>query len=161
MKLALALAALTAPASFAAGQASAGTGSTVLHLLDLTQKATPAFDAGTGDPRAGDRLFLTDGLYAWKGAKRGARVGRVESTLTFMSRFGTRGATVEISGQMFLGSGSLFVQGIGRVTEGPSHFTLPIGGGTGRYAGARGVIDIRDIGRSGDKSSVDIHLLAP
>jgi hypothetical protein len=131
-----------------------------MHLLDLSETSTPAFDAGTGEPRPGDRVFLRDGLYAWQGAKRGARVGSADSTLTFMSAFGAHGATVELSGQLFLHGGSLRVEGVGQVGgHGPSRFTLPIVGGTGSYAGARGTLELRDLGSSGDKSVLDIQLL--
>lgn len=158
MKFSLALATGVAVVALGGGGAGAAGTPQVLHL-DLSETSTPAFDAGTGEPRPGDRVFLKDGLYAWKGAKRGARVGSVDSTLTFMSTFGARGATVEVSGQMFLHGGSLRVEGIGRVGPGPNRFTLPIVGGTGSYAGARGTVELRDLGSSGDKSVLDIHLL--
>lgn len=157
-KLLVALAAGAATLVLGAGAATAGT-PRVIHLLDLSEGATPAFDAGTGAPRAGDRVFLRDGLYAWKGSKRGARVGHVEATLTFLSAFGARGATVEISGQMFLPGGSLRVDGLGRVTQAANRFTLPVVGGTGVYAGARGTVNLRDVGADGGKSIVDVHLL--
>ena len=129
------------------------------HLLDISVRSTPAAGvAANAAPSPGDRLFLVDTLYTWNHGKRGARVGHVESTLTFMSAFGRHGAAVEISGQMFLPGGSLFITGIARVGQGPSHFTLPVLGGTGAYAGARGTIDLRDLGRSEDKSDITLHL---
>lgn len=129
------------------------------HLLDISGRSTPAAGvAANAAPSPGDRVFLVDTLYAWKGGKRGARVGHIESTLTFMSAFGSHGATVEISGQMFLPGGSLFITGIGHVAQGPNHFRLPVLGGTGTYAGARGTIDLRDLGRGADKSDIALHL---
>ncbi len=159
MKLALALATGVAAAFLGGSGAGAADAPQVLHLLDLSETSTPAFDAGTGEPRPGDRVFLRDGLYAWKGTKRGARVGSVTSTLTFVSAFGAHGATIELAGQLFLHGGSLRVEGIGQVGQGPSRFTLPIVGGTGSYAGARGTVELRDLGSSGDKSVLDVHLL--
>ena len=152
------LAAAAIATVFAAGAAAASTPGT-LHFLDLAESATPAFDAGTGAPRPGDRIFLHDRLYTWKDGKRGTRSGHVDATLTFMSAFGAHGATVDISGQMFIPGGSLRVDGIGRVTQGANRFTLPILGGTGVYAAAHGTVDLRDIGTSGSKSAVDIHLV--
>ncbi len=130
-----------------------------LHLLDVSQASTPAFDAGTGAPRPGDRVFLRDALFTWKAGRRGAPAGHIDSTLTFHSPFGRNGATAEIGGQLFLAGGSLLAEGIVRITEGPNRFTLAIVGGTGIYAGAQGTLTSRDIGASGDKSTVDIRLL--
>jgi hypothetical protein len=160
MKAKIALLAAAAAASVGASQATGAGTARVMHLLDVSESATPAFDAGHGMPRPGDRVFLQDGLYAWKGAKRGARVGRADATLTFTSAFGPHGVAADISGQVYLHGGSLRVEGMGQIVPSePSRFTLPIVGGTGAYAGARGVLLIRDLSASGDKSAFDIRLL--
>jgi hypothetical protein len=77
-----------------------------------------------------------------------------------MSAFGRRGATVDLVGQLFLHGGSLRVEGVVQVRPGPNHFVLPIVGGTGTYAGARGTVDLKDIGTSGDRSALVIHVIA-
>ena len=141
-----------------AAQASAAE-PTTLRYVDVSVAATPAFDAGTGAPRPGDRVYLRDALYRWDGAKRGARAGRIEAALTFMSSFGPQGATAEISGQLFLVGGSIRVDGVVRISGGPSRFDLPILGGTGRYAGARGVLHSRDLAADGDRSALTLRLL--
>ncbi len=151
------LAALAATMLLAA-QASAAPPST-LRFLDVSVEATPAFDAGTGAPRPGDRIYLHDSLYRWDGVKRGARAGSVRATLTFMSSFGDHGATAELSGQLFLAGGSIWVDGVVHVSGGPSRFNLAILGGTGRFAGARGVLSIRDLVPNGDRSAMILHLL--
>lgn len=148
-----------AAATFVALPAGAGGAPTMLHFLDVSVGATPAFDAGHGAPRAGDRVYLRDALYTWNGAKRGDRAGHVEATLTFMSAFGRSGAAVDITGQVLLAGGSLRVEGIARVTTGLSRFALPVVGGTGIYAGARGELHVRDLAPRGDKSAFDLRLL--
>ena len=152
------LAICIAAAAVAVAEASASDPAT-LSFLDVSVRSTPAFDASQGEPRPGDRVFLTDALYAWHGAHRGARAGSIASTLTFMSPFGRHGATVDLSGQLFLHGGSLRVDGVVQVLPGPNHFVLPIVGGTGSYAGARGTVDLRDLGASGDRSALIVQLV--
>jgi Dirigent-like protein len=156
--LRLVLAAGAAVALLASGASAAG-GPTTLRFLDLSVGETPAFDAGVGEPRPGDRVYLHDALYAWHGTKRGARVGRAEATLTFTSSFGRAGATVEVSGQLFVGGGSIRVDGLVHVSEGPSDFELPVIGGTGRFVGARGVLHVRDLDADGNRSAMAVRLL--
>lgn len=161
MKLMRSFLALTAALVIASGPAGAATNRPLLHMLDVSVRSTPATGVATGGPPSpGDRVFAVDELYAWKGGSPGAHLGHIASTLTFMSRFGRAGATVELNGQMFLRRGSPLVEGIGQVMPGPNHFTLPIIGGTGTYAGARGSIELRDLDACGDRSDITLHLLA-
>jgi hypothetical protein len=149
----------TLAAAVAATQATGAAGPSTLSFLDVSVRSTPAFDAGRGEPRPGDRVFLADVLYAWRGSHRGARAGSIASTLTFMSPFGKRGATVDLAGQLFLRGGALRVEGVVHVVPGPNHFVLPIAGGTGSYAGARGTVDLKDIGAGGDRSALVVRLV--
>lgn len=158
MRCSIATAAVVALAAIAATSTAAAQNPKTLHFLDLSEGSTPAFDAGHGIPRPGDRVFLHDGLYTWQHGRKGTRAGHGDATLTFMSGFGRSGATVEIAGQLFIPGGSIVIGGIGHVKQGANTFTLSILGGTGNYAGARGTVDLRDIAPSGDKSAVDIHL---
>ncbi len=150
---------LACATAIAAAQATAAGGGTTLRFLDLTARSTPAFDAGTGEPRPGDRVFLTDTLYTWHGSQRGLRAGSTSATLTFMSSFGKSGATADLSGQFFLRGGSIRAEGVIRIVPGRNHFVLPIVGGTGTYAGAHGTVESTDLGRSGDRSTVVVRLI--
>jgi len=156
--LRLALAICVLATAVATASAAGADGSTTLRFLDVSVRSTPAFDAGHGDPRPGDRVFLADALYSWHGAHRGALAGSGASTLTFMSSFGQHGATVDLTGQLFLRGGSLRVEGVVQVKPGPNHFVIPIVGGTGSYVGTRGTIDLKDLGTSGDRSALEVHL---
>jgi len=154
------LAGLGAAALLALPAGASSVPTTTMHLLDVSVGDTPAFDAGHGTPRPGDRVFLNDTLYAWDGAHRGRRVGHVDSELQFRSTFGRKGASVDITGQIYLPGGSVAVDGIGFIpSEGPASFTLPVIGGTGKYIGARGELDTRDLAGSGSKTAFDLHLL--
>ena len=64
------------------------------------------------------------------------------------------------TGQFYLPAGQLLVEGFAHFSNGPANFRLPVLGGTGGYANARGFIHTRDLG-SGDsgKSNVDFRLL--
>jgi hypothetical protein len=93
-------------------------------------------------PVPGDQFSVTNALYSWDGAKRGARVGRVEVLHTFVTGFGadfSHDATVLFVAQIYLPRGTMLAQGYGQVkANGPSRLTFPILGGTGTYANARG-----------------------
>jgi hypothetical protein len=156
--LRLVLAAGTAAVVLAAGASAAG-GPTTLRFVDVSVGETPAFDAGVGEPRPGDRVYLHDALYSWHGKTRGARVGRAEATLTFTSSFGPAGASAEVTGQLFLRNGSIRAGGYVRLAEGPSSFDLPVLGGTGGFAGARGVLHVRDLDADGNRSAMTVRLL--
>jgi Dirigent-like protein len=114
-------------------------------------------------PAAGDRFAFRSGLYKWAGTKRGARVGRDEGLCTFVrvspseQNFSADGLC---SASAFLPGGQIHVQGIVRFTEGPTRIEIPVIGGTGSYANARGFLRIRDLG-SGDSghSNLEFHLL--
>ena len=53
------------------------------------------------------------------------------------------------------------MQGYGRTNpNGPSTFTLPVIGGTGKYENVRGYVVVRDLGNGHtSKSNVEFHLL--
>lgn len=111
------------------------------------------------EPRGGDAFAFTDGLYKWAGKKRGARIGRVEVLCTFTT-FDRGAGTGLCTGSFFLPAGQVLASGFLRFTDGPGRFTIPVVGGTGAYANARGFIKIRDIGgENSDKSNVEFHLV--
>lgn len=134
-------------------------------LLDISEVFQPigGFDFSRL-PVAGDRFALTDGLYKWAGAKRGPRVGHLEATCMFsrilVATQSNFSAVTLCTGQVYLAGGQIVVEGFVRFGNGPANFRIPVIGGTGTYANARGWIHIRDLG-GGDSghSNVDFYLL--
>jgi len=148
------------------GSASALAGPRSFSLLDVSRNT----DEPIGDfnfdraPRGGDQFAITDDLYRWAGTKRGAHYGVVRGLATFITGFGdqfTHKATVLFVAQAYLPGGSLMIEGYGVINpDGPSKFVLPVVGGTGTYANARGTVTVRDLGNGNtDKSNVDVRLV--
>jgi hypothetical protein len=146
--------------------ASAVNNPRVFDLLD----APPGVDQPMGfsfeqPPVGGDRFGFHHTLYKWNGIRRGARVGHLQVVITFVTGFGprfTHPALTLIDAQAFLPGGTVMVVGYGRISaDGPSRLTLPVVGGTGIYANARGFIKVRDLGNgNNDRSNIEFHLLA-
>jgi hypothetical protein len=164
LKLALcAFPAVLAALAVVASPASGLTKPTTFSLLDVTESSQTinGFDFQRL-PQPGDRFAFTDGLYKWAGTKRGARVGTAEVLCTFTKVAASEhafGATALCTGQFYVPGGSVLAHGFIRLTEGPGRFTVPVVGGTGRYADARGYLKIRDLGNGNeDKSNVEFHL---
>jgi hypothetical protein len=92
-------------------------------------------------PVPGDRFSVTNALYRWDGAKRGARVGRVEVLHTFVAGFGadfSHDATVLFVAQIYLPRGTMLAQGYGQVkASAPSRLTFPIVGYVRERSGLR------------------------
>ncbi len=118
-----------------------------------------AFDR---EPTPGDRFAFTDYLFKWAGKKRGARVGRLEGLCTF-TQINTSGgfhATAHCDATFFLPAGQIAVTGFVTFREGPLNFDIPVIGGTGAYANARGFVHNRDLGTGeSGKSNNEFHLL--
>lgn len=116
-------------------------------------------------PAPGDRFTETNVLYRWAGARHeGPRLGRDRVLLTFVTGFGakfTHRATILAQGQVYLPDGTLMVVGYGNIPpDGPHRFTLPIVGGTGVYANARGYMTTQGLGDGRTPNTkLDIHLL--
>jgi hypothetical protein len=137
------------------------------QTFSLLEESTPNGDQPLGDftfdrpPVGGDRIAFTNALYRWKGTKRGARVGRDQVMITFITGFGrdfSKKATALFSAQVFLPGGTIFAEGYGRVNpNGPSKYTFPILGGTGTYANVRGYVNVRDL--RDDRTNIQFHLL--
>jgi hypothetical protein len=114
-------------------------------------------------PVGGDQFTFTDDLYRWNGTKRGAHVGHVRVFATFITGFGdnfSHKATTFFSAQFYLPGGSLVLNGFGQSNpNGPSRFVLPIVGGTGEYANARGTVTVRFLGDGNQgRSNVDVRV---
>ena len=147
------------------GSASALTTPRVFSVLD----APPQIDYPMGSfgferpPAGGDQFAFTHTLYRWAGAKQGQRIGKLHVIGTFVTGFGprfTQPALVLIDAQAFLPGGTVAVVGYGRIAaDGPSRLTLPVVGGTGAFANARGFVKVRDLGNGNiDRTSIQFHL---
>ena len=146
--------------------ASAISSPQVFNLLDVSQNVEQPIGGFTFDrpPVGGDQFAIYDKLYKWAGTKKGAPAGRVVGLGTFQTGFGenfSHSATVLFVAQAYLQGGTVLVQGYGQTNpNGPSTFTLPVIGGTGKYDNVRGYIVVRDLGNGNQsKSSVEFHLL--
>jgi hypothetical protein len=114
-------------------------------------------------PRPGDQFAFKSSLYKWAGAKRGVRVGHDEGVCTFIRvpPETTQGfsATGHCAAGIHLPLGELVLEGFIEFTDGPSRFDVPIVGGTGAYANARGYVHIRDVGgEDSGHSAMTFHL---
>lgn len=103
-------------------------------------------------PKPGDRFWFHDEVYTWQGAHRGAHVGHVNVLVTMLAR-----NTGYLTGVATLPGGTLSVSGENRFDSRGD--TLAVVGGTGAYAGARGEVITRDIGKT-NKTDITIHLSA-
>jgi hypothetical protein len=115
-------------------------------------------------PVGGDQFAFVNGLYKWAGTKKGARIGHDKGIATVITGFGpdfSRKALLLFTAQAYLPGGTVLVEGYGNVNaDGPSTFTLPVIGGTGTYANARGYVVVSDIGDGNqNKSNLQFHLL--
>ena len=120
-----------------------------LSFLDVEEDFQP-LDPGfteNAPPPVGERFAFTDGLYEWAGTKRGKRAGRFEGMCTFTKvDAAAEAATSYCVGQAFLPRGKFLVAGFLQFAEEASgQFTVPVIGGTGRYANARGTCTFRDL----------------
>lgn len=105
--------------------------------------------SGNEPPKPGDRFWFHSEFYKWKGAKRGAHIGHVDTLGTFL---GSSSNLVQITAVAYLPGGTISVlgnAGNGRV------ITLAVVGGTGAYATARGEVSIRNIGGQNSNTSAD------
>jgi hypothetical protein len=166
-KYGILLALVVSLVSFWASSASAIKGPQTFSLLEVS---TPNSDQPLGDftfdrpPVGGDRIAFTNELYKWAGTKRGARAGRDQVTVSFITGFGSdfsKKATALFTAQAYLQGGTIFVEGYGQLNpNGPLKVTLPVVGGTGTYANARGYLNVRDLGDGNQsKTNLEFHLL--
>ena len=140
------------------------------QTFSLLEVSTPDSEQQIGDftfdrpPRGGDQVAVANELYKWAGTKKGARAGRDEVLLTFITGFGsdfTQHATVLFVAQVYLRGGTILVEGYGQINpDGPSRYTFPITGGTGIYANARGYVNVRDLGDGNQNTTnLEFHLM--
>jgi len=148
-------------ASSVAAWAWSASATTQPQTFRLTEVSIPKNDRPFGDftfdsaPVAGDEFVSRNALY-----DHGARVGHSQILHTFITGFGpkfTHKATILFVAQVFVPRGTLLVQGYAPVSpNGPSPLTLPVVGGTGAYADARGFLNVLKV--TGSKSTLEFHL---
>ena len=113
-----------------------------LELRFFEQPTSEAYiDAGEPGEGAGDSVVFTNRLVnaqAQLGKPRGAVVGRDAVRITFIAR-----GFAEIVGTVFLPNGKIVVAG--GVRDSSSALRVPVVGGTGTYANARGLVIARDL----------------
>ena len=130
--------------------------------IDETDTALAGFDFQR-EPVPGDRFAFKSGLYKWAGVKRGSRVGHDEGTCTFIRVSATEetfSADAHCSAQFFLPTGSILVEAFAHFSDAPTNILVPVIGGTGAFANARGTVRIRDIGaEDSGHSAITFHLL--
>jgi len=114
-------------------------------------------------PRPGDQFAFKSGLYKWTGTKRGARIGRDEGHCTFVRVAGEQDhltLDAHCAASFVLPTGTVLAEAFLTLPSGPLRADIPVIGGTGAYANARGFIHLRDLG-TGDigHTSITFHLL--
>ena len=114
-------------------------------------------------PRPGDQFAFKSGLYKWAGTKRGARIGHDIGRCAFVRVAGNEqhpSLTAHCAASFSLPAGSIIAEVFLNLPEGPLHADVPVIGGTGAYANARGFINIRDLGTGeSGHTSLTFHVL--
>ena len=155
MRLIALAAVVVAAAAVAVGTGSAISGPRVIRALEVSISEV-SLD-GTQEPKAGDRIYATSALYSWAGTKRGKRIGRDEVLCTLTKvRFERGFASAFCTAAFYLPGGSVSAEAFLRFVDRPQRFAVPVTGGEGVYANARGWIDIRDL--ASGNSALVFHL---
>lgn len=158
-KYGIALALIVVSVAVWVASASAISKAQTFSLLAVDNGKGQPINGFLGDraPLAGEQFAVSDDLYKWAGTKRGAKVGTDQGIVTFLSVTANGGSNT-FTVQANLSGGTILVGGIiSYKNQNPSKFTLPITGGTGKYAGAHGYVDVRAL--PNNKNNLDFHLL--
>jgi hypothetical protein len=145
-RLGLVAAACVLGALTAGGSSAAAARPQTLKVLEVDTSfvGTGGFNAtGNKPPAVGEGVVIHGGVYKLNGHKQGARLGALHIECTFTNFTGGSVCTAVVA----LPTGKLVVSGL---TPGNSTkaYALPILGGSGRYAHAKGHIAIKPIGNS-------------
>jgi len=112
----------------------------VVRLTSVTLFNTP-YDLAPSGPSAGDRYVVKSRLLnavAQFGKPKGAVVGSDQGTATLLSKI-----VVKSVGVARLPGGTIRFQGTGKLG---ARTSIPVVGGTGDYAGARGTLAVASVG---------------
>jgi hypothetical protein len=139
-----------------AGSGTAVTKPQAFSLIGLPESFVPVagFSEGAA-PELGAVAVITERLHRWDGRKPGARAGRTEILCTVTGKGGHSSPAYCTAGYSLPG-GKIVVAGFTRFPAGAG-ITIPIVGGTGPYANARGLVRVRDL--PGFKTNNEFHLL--
>lgn len=128
-----------------------------INLLEVQTSFVPMGgldETFSSPPRVGQGFVSESDLYKWNGRKRGAHSGSVQVVCTF-TKITDSGAWEICTGAALLPGGQITVAG--SIRQGPV-FEVPVVGGSGAYAGARGYVRVKDLG--GGKSADTIVIIA-
>lgn len=104
----------------------------------------------SGPPKVGQGFVLGSDFYKWNGTKRGAHYGTLQVLCTITTVGEKPGQASEVcTGAALLPGGQITIAG---VIKQSNLFDLPIVGGTGVYAGARGYVRVKSIGDSNNSA---------
>ena len=148
--LLLASAAVASLLPVAASAAGPGKPTVVLQFLDVSTSFTST--SGGNTERFGDQFAFHDDIYRWNGTKRGALIGHADITATIIAPNMSR-----LSAVAHLPGGTLVV--FGDNVNSARTQVLPVIGGTGIYATARGELIARNIGgENSNNTAITIRL---
>ncbi len=138
--------------------APAAGGGRVIRFLEVDQQRNDLYVDSDHNNResTGDIFMGSFQLYSWaKAGGRGQRIGHAKVMCTFRGE-----SSAFCTGTFFIPGGSVVGEGYIRFSNAP--FTIPVVGGTGAYAGARGTFTSRSIKDNGEVSlSADVIRLLP
>ena len=137
---------------------AAGGGPRVIRFLEVDKSRGDIFVDTDHNNRGstGDIFMGSFRLHAWaRGGGRGQRIGHAKVMCTFRGE-----SSAFCTGTFFIPGGSVVGEGYIRFSNAP--FTIPVVGGTGAYAGARGTFSSRSIRDNGEVSlAADVIRLLP
>ena len=128
-----------------------------INLLEVSTSfvGTGGLDESfSSPPKVGQGFVIGSDFYKWKGTKRGAHYGTLEVVCTFTKVGEKPGQESDFcSGAALLPGGQIALAGVIKQSKG---FDVPIVGGTGVYAGARGYVRVKEIS---DTNSADTFVI--
>ena len=128
-----------------------------INLLEVSTSfvGTGGLDESfSSPPKVGQGFVIGSDFYKWKGTKRGARYGTLEVVCTFTKVGVKPGQESDFcSGAALLPGGQIALAGVIKQSK---RFDVPIVGGTGVYAGARGYVQVKEIS---DNNSADTFVI--
>jgi hypothetical protein len=157
------LAAVVAVFSVAVGGASGINRPLTFSLLEIDESDASTnlgFDFQRG-PKPGDQFAFKSGLYKWAGVKRGTRIGYDKGWCTFIQvPTNFQQLWGHCTAGFFLPGGQILAAAFIHFTDGPLNVDVPVIGGNGIYANARGYVHVHDLGNGeGGHTSLTFHLL--